>query len=143
MKKVFMFIWDVVQKIDAVLFSFCIASSLFGITLIASATDSFGTNKLVIVQTAAMVMGIFAILVLLFLDTENLIRFPLIIYGLCLFALVLTLIIGKEVLGNKNWIIIGPISIQPSEFVKVGFVHFVPPVGSSSSASQPQYPLST
>ncbi len=122
MKKIFLFVWDVVKRIDLVLFILCVSCSLFGIALISSATDSFGTNKLVIVQSAAMLMGFFAILVLLFLDTENLIRFPLIIYGLCIFALVLTLIIGKEVLGNKNWIIIGPVSIQPSEFVKVGFI---------------------
>lgn len=122
MKKIFLFLWDVIRRIDVLLFALCVSCSLFGIALITSATDSFGTKKLVIVQSAAMLMGLFAILVLLFLDTENLVRFPLIIYGLCIFALVLTLIIGKEVLGNKNWIIIGPISIQPSEFVKVGFI---------------------
>ncbi len=122
MKKVLLFVWDVIKKVDILLFLLCLSSSLFGIVLISSATDSFGTKKLIIVQSAAMLMGIVAILVLLFLDNENLIRFPWVIYGLCIFALVLTLIIGKEVLGNKNWIIIGPISIQPSEFVKVGFI---------------------
>ena len=63
-----------------------------------------------------------AILVLLFLDTQNLIRYPWFIYGGCVLALVFTLIFGTEVLGNKNWIILGPVSIQPSEFVKVGFI---------------------
>jgi len=111
-----------VRKIDIILLFLCTLASVFGITLITSATDSFGTKKLVIVQSAAFLMGLFAILVLLFLDTENLMRFSWVIYGLCIFMLVLTLIIGKEVLGNKNWIIIGPISIQPSEFVKVGFI---------------------
>ena len=110
------------RKIDIILLFLCTLASVFGITLITSATDSFGTKKLVIVQSAAFLMGLFAILVLLFLDTENLMRFSWVIYGLCIFMLVLTLIIGKEVLGNKNWIIIGPISIQPSEFVKVGFI---------------------
>ncbi|MFL4479506.1 putative lipid II flippase FtsW [Paeniglutamicibacter sp. ORCA_105] len=33
--------------------------------------------------------------------------------------LLLVLIIGKEIYGNKNWILIGPFSIQPSEFAKV------------------------
>ncbi len=102
--------------------SLCTVCAVFGITLITSATDSFGTKKLVVVQIAAMLMGIVAIIVILFLDNENLIRYSKIVYGLCIFALVLTLIIGKEVLGNKNWIIIGPISIQPSEFVKAGFI---------------------
>ena len=33
--------------------------------------------------------------------------------------LLLVLFIGKEIYGNKNWIFIGPFSIQPSEFAKV------------------------
>lgn len=35
---------------------------------------------------------------------------------------VLVLIIGTEVYGNKNWIRIGELSFQPSEFLKVGLV---------------------
>jgi len=34
----------------------------------------------------------------------------------------LVLIIGTEVYGNKNWIRIGELSFQPSEFLKVGLV---------------------
>ncbi len=69
-----------------------------------------------------MLMGFVAILVLIFLDTSNLIRFPWYIYAGCVLALVATLIFGKEILGNKNWIVLGPVSIQPSEFVKAGFI---------------------
>ena len=122
MKKVFMFIWEIVQKVDLFLLLLCTSAAVFGITLITSATASFGTKKLVVVQSAALVMGIFAIFIILFLDTHNLMRFSWVVYGLCIFMLILTLLIGSEVLGNKNWIIIGPISIQPSEFVKVGFI---------------------
>lgn len=34
----------------------------------------------------------------------------------------LVLVIGKEVLGNKNWIELGPFSLQPSEFAKFAII---------------------
>ncbi|MGN1318617.1 MAG: FtsW/RodA/SpoVE family cell cycle protein [Lachnospirales bacterium] len=39
--------------------------------------------------------------------------------------LALTLILGQVTDGAKNWIIIGPISIQPSEIIKVLFVFYL------------------
>lgn len=36
--------------------------------------------------------------------------------------LIVTLLFGKEIYGAKNWLIIGPLSIQPSELSKVCFV---------------------
>ena len=37
--------------------------------------------------------------------------------------LVLTLLFGREYYGAKNWLVIGPLSIQPSELAKVCFVY--------------------
>ena len=37
--------------------------------------------------------------------------------------LVLTLILGKESYGAKSWLILGPVSVQPSEIVKLCFVY--------------------
>lgn len=42
------------------------------------------------------------------------------IVSVCL--LVGTLVFGRTIGGAKNWIKLGPISIQPSEFVKVMFI---------------------
>lgn len=41
-------------------------------------------------------------------------------YGVTLLLLLLVLVVGKEVAGNKSWIALGPFSIQPSEFAKFG-----------------------
>ncbi|MCQ1946585.1 MULTISPECIES: putative lipid II flippase FtsW [unclassified Arthrobacter] len=41
------------------------------------------------------------------------------LYGIAVILLVLVLVIGKEVNGNKNWIEIGPITGQPSEAAKL------------------------
>jgi cell division protein FtsW (lipid II flippase) len=37
--------------------------------------------------------------------------------------LIMTLLFGKEYYGAKNWLVIGPLSIQPSELAKVCFVY--------------------
>ncbi|MEI2383745.1 putative lipid II flippase FtsW [Breoghania sp. JC706] len=49
-------------------------------------------------------------------------RAALVIFGLCLVALVLVLFTGVEVKGARRWIDILGFSIQPSEFIKPAFV---------------------
>ncbi len=97
-------------------------SCAYGVLLISSATATFGSKKMIIVQIGGVLIGIFMCLVLLTLEHENLARFALPIYILCILLLIFTLIFGKEVMGNKNWISLGPINVQPSEFVKMGFI---------------------
>lgn len=45
--------------------------------------------------------------------------------GIGIVLLALVFVIGKEVYGAKNWIIIGGFAMQPSEFVKIIYVFFV------------------
>lgn len=52
-------------------------------------------------------------------------RFGWIYAGIGIVMLALVFIIGKEVYGAKNWIIIGGFAMQPSEFVKIIFVFFI------------------
>ncbi len=53
---------------------------------------------------------------------ELLNRFKLVIMGISVVLLSLLLLVGKEAGGATNWIIIGGVSFQPSEFVKVALV---------------------
>lgn len=46
-------------------------------------------------------------------------------YGVTLLLFVLTLVLGEFLHGAKNWITIGGIQIQPSEFAKIPFAFFV------------------
>ncbi len=43
-----------------------------------------------------------------------------IFYVLSLILLVAVILFGKEVKGQQNWIQVGPVSLQPTEFAKVG-----------------------
>ncbi len=46
-------------------------------------------------------------------------------YALMMFLFIFTQIIGVRVNGAKNWIILGGVSFQPSEFIKIIFVFFM------------------
>ncbi|MEY8312671.1 FtsW/RodA/SpoVE family cell cycle protein [Oscillospiraceae bacterium 42-9] len=75
-------------------------------------------------QLAALFMGVllFCFLIWFMGDMDRVARFrlPIGVGALCLF--VLNLVLGTVTHGAKNWIYIGPISIQPSEFIKIAFV---------------------
>lgn len=47
-------------------------------------------------------------------------RMPIALAALVLFGI--NLVIGTSMHGSKNWIILGPVSIQPSEFIKIAFL---------------------
>lgn len=44
------------------------------------------------------------------------------LWGVSVFLVVLTAVIGTDALGAQRWVNIGPFSLQPSEFAKVGFI---------------------
>ena len=44
------------------------------------------------------------------------------IYVICIILLIAVLFIGKYVGGSKRWLILGPISVQPSELVKLAVI---------------------
>lgn len=59
-------------------------------------------------------------LLVLYMEGEFFNKFAIYIYGLFVFMLVLVLVIGTTVKGNKAWIQLGGFALQPAEFAKIG-----------------------
>ena len=76
-------------------------------------------------QLLAVALGIFAYLIVGWtmrdLERAKKIRYLAAVGGIGL--LVVTLLFGKTYYGAKNWLVIGGMSLQPSEFAKVCFVY--------------------
>ncbi|MBQ7901462.1 MAG: rod shape-determining protein RodA [Clostridia bacterium] len=110
---------------DFVLIALSLVCAVFGLVMISSAVNSMdGGSNYIIIQTVAMVLGIIMMLILTTIDYENLGNITKIIYIGCILLLVAVLVVGtgREDVGSKSWIRFGPIGIQPSEFVKIGFI---------------------
>ncbi|MGN0479095.1 MAG: FtsW/RodA/SpoVE family cell cycle protein, partial [Hominenteromicrobium sp.] len=75
-------------------------------------------------QIAAFLIGIvlFCFLVWFMSDLERVMKVRLYIAIAAILLFAVNLVLGKEIYGSKNWIIIGPVSFQPSELIKIAFV---------------------
>ena len=114
---------DAVRNIDFLLIILTILAAVFGIVMISSAGGE-NAARYVIVQSAALVLGIIGVVIISILDYDYLARLSKYIYIACVALLVLVLIpgIGSVQNGARSWFNLGPVSLQPAEIVKVGFV---------------------
>ena len=115
---------DFFQQADLVLLSLCCISTLFGMVLIFSATRYLESNKYVIVQGVAMVLGICMYILFSMVDLEVLLkRWRWILAFNVLFILLLLTPLGASEGGNRAWLRFPflPVSIGPAEVVKITF----------------------
>ena len=118
---------DIFRQADWALLGLCFVSSVYGICLIYSATRYRGGYRSVIVQSAALGMGIVAYFLMTRLDLEMLLkRWQWIAcFNVVLILLLLTpLGIGEEEVGNTAWLRFPgiPVSIGPAEVVKITYI---------------------
>ncbi len=113
------------------LFYICIRRASFEVETIAFFLCTMGMAVIATVapgeaqkQLIAMVLGVLLFLTvgwsLRDLERAKVIRYLATVAGIGF--LVITLLFGEEYYGAKNWLIIGSMSVQPSEFSKVCFV---------------------
>ncbi len=82
------------------------------------------TPEAVLWQLVAFVIGLlfFVIFNLFLSDLDRVMKFKPYIVALAVILLVINLALGKVIGGSQNWIRLGALSLQPSEFVKIAFI---------------------
>jgi len=111
------------DKVDIWLLLCSIFASLFGIFAINSASWSLdGHLRFVLVQSAAFVIGLIAMTMVIYFRYTYLEKIRYLIFSAGIGMLLLVLTIGKLSHGMQGWISLGPVTIQPSEIAKVCFI---------------------
>lgn len=110
-------------RIDRVLLAAVMLISLLGVIFVYSATAgrgaSGGLSIMVIKQCMWVAAGFLLLFVLANSDYRRLLGFAYFLYALNLAALAFVLFFGDTHYGARRWIDFGPVSLQPSEFVKI------------------------
>ena len=96
----------------------------FFLCTISFAVTAAYSPEALLTQTICVIVGIalFLVLSLLLRDLKSTVslRWPIAVFT-CL-LLIFNVVFGSRVFGAKNWISLGPIGFQPSEFVKIAFI---------------------
>jgi len=120
-----MFDRRLIQYFDWVLLA--LTAVLLGIGLMtlysAVLADEIAPQKILFYKQLIWAGGGCGIMIICFVFNYKLLdKYFILIYVTCILLLVLVLIIGKHVGGSQRWLALGPFSIQPSEFIKIGII---------------------
>ncbi len=118
---------DFPKKGDMVLLILLLVVSGFGCVCIASATsaDKFdGNARYIIIQLAATLLGVMMYAIVSSVDLEFLSeqRMPLVAFNCFLLLMLLSPLGTDNNTGNRSWIDLGFISVQPAEICKISYI---------------------
>ena len=90
---------------------------------VSSSTPTLSPQKaLYFKQLVWYGVGFFVMIISFLIDYKSIERWSHLFYGICVSLLVGVFFMGKFVGGAKRWLMLGPISIQPSEVVKIAVI---------------------
>lgn len=126
MRKILDFFTGWIRQVDLVLLALCTGTTLFGCLMIASATRYTGSYKNVIVQIAALGLGIVAYILMSMLDLNEIGKhWKWLLGGSLVLILLLKTPLGMDGgTGNRAWLGLKnfPVNLQPVEIVKITFI---------------------
>ncbi len=108
------------RHFDLALLALTVALVLLGLAMINSATKGSPTlGHYVWDQAMVAVVGLFLLFGVAAFDYRLLANLQRPLYLLTVGVLVVTVVIGHQLLGAKRWLSVGNILVQPSEFAKI------------------------
>ena len=110
------------RRIDPVILFCVLGMNIMSIVTLASIADYKGTWYLKM-QTIVSLVSFAVMVAITFIDYDALFtKIGFWFIGISTVMIIAVKIFGRGSLGNSNWISIGPVSVQPSEFVKITFI---------------------
>ncbi|WP_422484366.1 rod shape-determining protein RodA [Gudongella sp. DL1XJH-153] len=112
------------KRFDFILLATVILLCVYGLVVIYSATLSMENIRFVRTQGIATIIGLVAILFLVFFDFQFLgkLYIPIYLISVAMLVAVLFMGVGDDQWGARSWLYIGSFGFQPAEFVKVGLI---------------------
>ncbi len=116
---------DTIKRLSPGIIVLALMASIIGIIFITSATSRWDNAfKFPLVQSVALLIGLFAMLLVVILEYEYIAKLWFILSGACMILLILVLRygIGGESTGTVGWFSFGVLSFQPAEVAKLAFI---------------------
>ena len=125
MRRIWNGITEFYRRGDLLLLFLCVTTTIFGMVVIASATHYSGSLRFLVVQGAALVLGICLYVAVSLLDIEILAEHRELLLAFNVLFMSMLYIWGVEGnTGNRAWLDLPllPVNIQPAEICKITFV---------------------
>lgn len=125
MQKLAQAIREFFRKGDLLLLLLCCTATVFGIVIIASATNYYGNTRYITVQAAALAIGIAVYFLFTMIDIDIFAERRDLLFVFNLFFMLLLIPFGVAgTTGQKSWIDIPllPVNMQPGEICKIPFI---------------------
>ena len=113
------------QNVDWPLLGATVGLVILSASTLASLQVGRAGGGIAIRQIAWFGVGLVALVVMASIDYRRLVRAAPLLYVLGLLALVTVFVLGRTVSGARRWLMVGPVSVQPSELFKLCFVLMV------------------
>jgi len=110
------------QNVDWPLLGATVGLVILSASTLASLHVGRAGGSVAIRQLAWFGVGILALVVVASIDYRRLVRAAPLLYVLGLGGLVAVFLLGRTVSGARRWLLVGPVSVQPSELFKLCFV---------------------
>lgn len=114
-----------VKYFDWGLLGFTFLLGLLGLATLYSAVTSATPTPQKILYFKQLIwycVGMTGMVLSFLINYKSLDRWAPAIYAACILLLIYVLLIGKHAGGARRWLVLGPVSIQPSELVKIAVI---------------------